>query len=235
MVYRFLRDLVLPWRPKTRMPDAPAAQQEDARFENLLCRLPPFAQAEFRRRTEVRHPLVTTAEMFKEARSWMISAGIAEGRGGYPGGRDAPGWLDYIADQRRHIAVFKALVAAFGEAPGDGMETLHAYEKAYPAPVRRLGEADGPHVDDAAGRLVYVFPTTSGTARTQVFEIREADLRVLLDAPDRRAVLEAGAEQMLQRASIRRNPEVTPAMFRNLLDQVLHASRTELAASPIRG
>ncbi|MCC2977912.1 hypothetical protein LK533_14650 [Sphingomonas sp. PL-96] len=116
-------------------------------------------------------------------------------------------------------------------------ESCPLYTHPQPPAGERFGVEDrraAPHVDDVAGRLVYVLPVTSGTARTPAFDIREADLRVLLAAPDRRAVLEARAERMLQRASIRRKPEVTPAMFRDLLDQVLHAPRADLATSNTR-
>ena len=44
----------------------------------------------------------------------LVGAGIAEGRGGYPGGRGKPGWPEYVGEQRRRVAVLKNMAQVLG-------------------------------------------------------------------------------------------------------------------------
>jgi hypothetical protein len=197
----------------------------------FLDALPPFAQDEIRRRAGPDALPATPAELFDAIRSWLTSAGIAEGRGGYPGGRGKPDWTTYVAEQQRSIAVFRAAVEAYGDAPGDGMTALLDYERAFPPAIRMMGDGYEPHVDDVAGRLVYSLPVDSGIVSLAFsFPVRESDLRLMLSDPYRRAVLEVVAHTVLQRSMIRGNPEVTELDFRRLVDQVLYAPADDLAA-----
>ena len=99
-----------------------------------------------------------------------------------------------------------------------------------PPSTRCMGDGHEPHVDEVAGRLVYSLPADSGFVGTSFsFEIGEADLRVLLADPHRRAILEVVAHTVLQRSMIRGNPEVAQADFRRLVDWTLHASPEKLA------
>ena len=200
-------------------------------FDALLAALPMFAQDEFRRRIRDADPPDTVADLFAAVRSWLVGAGVAEGRGGYPGGRSAPGWSDYVEEQRRSIAMFQALVDAFGEPSAEGAAMLRLYEGAFPVPVRLLGDGWEPHVDDIAGRLVYSLPVQSGVVTMSfAFPITPADLDVLRAERHRRAVLEVVAHTVLQRSMLRGAPEVTGRDFRDVLDRVLHGSVDELAA-----
>ena len=93
-----------------------------------------------------------------------------------------------------------------------------------------MGDGYEPHVDEVAGRLIYSLPVDSGFVGDSFsFEIGDADLRVLLADPHRRAVLEVVAHAELQRSMDRGNPAVTPADFRGLVDRALHGSPDALA------
>ena len=196
----------------------------------LLSVLPAFAQEEFRRRAGDDAPPTSAPELFEAVRSWLNGTGIAQGRGGYPGGRGKPGWTDYVAEQRRSIALLVALVEAFGEPPGDGMLVLRDYQRAFPPTERRMGDGYEPHVDDEAGRLIYSLPVDSSFVSVSFsYEILQADLDVLLNDPYRRAVLEVVAHTVLQRSMIRGNPEVSPLSFGQLVDRALHSPPERLA------
>ncbi len=211
-------------------PDKVADANRHAEAEALLSVLPVFAREEFRRRAADDALPTRVPELFGAVRSWLNGTGIAQGRGGYPGGRGKPGWTDYVAEQRRSVAVLVALVEAFGEAPGDGMAVLRDYQRAFPPAERWLGDGYEPHVDDEAGRLIYSLPVDSSFLSVSFsYEILQADLDVLLNDPYRRAVLEVVAHTVLQRSMIRGNPEVSPLDFRRLVDRALHSPPDALA------
>ncbi|MGI4879517.1 MAG: hypothetical protein ACRYG4_18745 [Janthinobacterium lividum] len=211
-------------------PDMAAQASQRAQAEALLTALPAFAQEEFRRRAAKLPPPTSVPELFEAVDSWQISAGIAEGRGGYPGGRGKPDWSDYVAEQHLNLAVLLALVEAFGEPSGYGMTLLRAYQRSFPPTERRMGEGHEPHVDDEAGRLIYSLPVESGFVTMSFsYPINQADLDVLLNDPYRRAVLEVVAHTLLQRSMIRGNPEVGQLEFSRLVDRALHSSVDALA------
>ena len=198
--------------------------------EALLSQLPVFAREQFTRRAVIGSPPNTIPALFAAVRSWLNGAGIAEGRGGYPGGRGKPGWRDYVAEQRRSIAVLRALVDTFGTPSDDTMNVLADHERSFPPAVRRMGDGYEPHVDDEAGRLIYSLPVDSGFVGLMfAYEIGERDLQVLLTDPYRRAVLEVVAHTVLQHSSLRGNREVTQLDFCRLLDRALHRTAGELA------
>ena len=201
-------------------------------FEALAARLPGFAGDEFRRRVAIGDPAPqNAAAMFAAVDGWATSAGIAEGRGGYPGGRGKPGWSDYVALQRRHVAIYHALVEALGAAPAAIADSFEAFKRAFPAPVRRMGDGYEPHVDDVAGRLVYSLPVDSGFVTLSFsYPLREHDLAVLLGDPWRRALLEVIAHTVLQRSMIRGNPEVTELDFAGIVAALLHSTPEALRA-----
>jgi hypothetical protein len=120
---------------------------------------------EFRGRQGIDEPQ-TPADMFRMVYGWMVSAGIAEGRGGYPGLHGTPGWTDYVLEQRRYLATFKALIEAFGEPDARLASSYQDYKDRYSKTVRRMGDGYEPHVDDVAGRLVYSLPVDSGFQST---------------------------------------------------------------------
>lgn len=211
-------------------PEPGGERAGSAEGEALLARLPPFAREAFRRREPFDPPLATPADLFGAVSSWLSGTGIAQGRGGYPGGRGKPDWTDYVAEQRRSVAVFRALVDVFGEPAEHDAELLSTYEQSFPPPVRHMGDGHEPHVDDVAGRLIYSLPVDSSFVGTSfAFEIGVSDLRLLLADPYRRAVLEVVAHTVLQHSMIRGNPEVTPAEFRRLVNGVLHSTPEALA------
>lgn len=202
-----------------------------ATFEALLAPLPAFAQEKLRRRNALDTPPATAAELFEQVEGWLVDTGIAEGRGGYPGGRGAPGWTDYVEEQRSSVAVFRALEAAWGPAPAPLAKSVAHYERSYPPPVRKMGDGWEPHVDDVAGRLIYGFPVQSSIVTLSFeFPITDDDLAVLLADPYRRAVMEVVTHAVFQSSTIRGRPEVTPRDARALTDTVLHAPAAELAA-----
>jgi len=109
----------LPWNRRRSKPERRAEQIYDG--------LSPLARDEFLRRApKLLKPPVDVEALFQAVDSWISGAGIAQGRGGYPGG-SAPGWDDYVADQKRHFAVYEALVVAFGERDGFRRGQYDAY------------------------------------------------------------------------------------------------------------
>jgi hypothetical protein len=197
-------------------------------FDALLAPLPEFAQTELRRRTRTSPPPDTVAELFREVHGWLVGAGIAEGRGGYPG---RPGWTDYVEEQRRSVAVFRAVANAWGEPPSDLARSVDDYDRSFPPPERCQGDGWEPHVNDVAGRLMYEFPVDSGHMSASFsFPLARCDLDVLLADPYRRAALEVVTHTVFQRSMIPGNPEVTEAEFRALVDTVLHSHANALAA-----
>lgn len=198
-------------------------------FAALLAPLPESAQAELRRRTRASVLPATPAELFREVHGWLVGAGISEGRGGYSGGRGKSGWVDYVEDQRRSVAVFRAVADAWGEPPAGLAASIDGYDRSFPPPQRLLGDGWQPHVSDVAGRLIYEFPVASGHATGSfAFPIAQSDLDVLLIDPYRRAVLEVVTHTVFQRSIIRGNPEVTEAEFHRIVAKVLHTPFDEL-------
>ena len=152
--------------------------------------------------------------MFARVEGWLVSAGIAQGRGGYPGGRDRPGWLEYVEEQRRNLAVLRALVDAFGAPSSSTTETLRAYEEEFPLPQRRLSDGYEAHVNDVGGRLIYSLPVSWRVSTTSFsFSITIEDLDVLKNDVRRRATLETIAHRLFQGSLLRGHPEVTEVEF----------------------
>lgn len=196
----------------------------------LLARLPSVARDVFARRAAVGDPPVQSVDdLFARVDDWLTSAVSDEAHGGFPGGRGALDWTDYVELQRRHIAILHALVLEFGPPPLALRGSLDAYERRFPPPVRYMGDGYEPHVDDVAGRLIYSLPVDSGFVGTLfAFPIAARDLDVLQRDPYRRAVLEVVAHTVLQRSMIRGSAEVTEGKFASLVDRILHASSRAL-------
>lgn len=151
--------------------------------DGLLAVLPPAVAEEFRRRQGIDAPQ-TPPDLFGLVYGWMVSAGIAEGRGGYPGPRGTPGWTDYVLEQRRYLATFQALIKAFGKPDARLVSSFQDYKDRYSTTVRRMGDGYEPHVDDVAGQMVYSLPVESGFMSTSFsFLIGDDDLAVLLSDP----------------------------------------------------
>lgn len=198
-------------------------------FTALLAPLPEAAQAELCRRARASGQPATPAELFREVHGWLVDAGISEGRGGYPGGRGKPGWVDYVEEQRRSVTVFRAVADAWGKPPAGLAASIDCYDSSFPPPVRLLGDGWQPHVSDVAGRLIYEFPVASGHATGSfAFPIAQHDLDVLSNDPYRRAVLEVVTHTVFQRSMIRGNPDVTEAEFHRIVAEVLHTPLDEL-------
>lgn len=199
-------------------------------FDALIAPLPDEVQADMRRRMTPPLP-ITVEELFRAIHGWLVSAGIGEGRGGYPGGPAGPGWHAYVAQQRRNIAAFRAVADAWGDPPTDLAEAVDWYDRNFPPPVRLQGDGWEPHVERIAGRHIYAFPVASGQATFGYdFPISAADVDVLLTDPYRRAVLEVVTHTVFQRSSIRGNPAVTQAGFDAIVEVVLHGTQAALAA-----
>jgi hypothetical protein len=95
--------------------------------------------------------------------------------------------------------------------------------------VRRLGEDNESHVDEADGRLTYSLPVAAGAAIIDfAFEIRPQDLAVLRAEPYRRAVLDVIAREVLQRTMQPGAERVTKEAFDDLIATVLHSDATRL-------
>ena len=199
---------------------------DESPLEALVARLPDFARDAFQHRVTAGDPAPrNAAELFEAVRGWAGSAAIAERRGGYSGGRGKLDWSDYVALQRQHIAIYHALADAFGAPAAAIADRFADYERAFPAPVRWMGDGYEPHVDDVAGRLVYSLPVDSGfVGRSFSFALRERDLAVLLADPWRRALLEGIAHTLLQHSMIRGSPEVTELDFAGIVAAVLHST-----------
>ncbi len=155
LVRRIVR--ALPWRRMSVLA-AVARELQNATptrdgFEWLIAPLPKEARALVRERCRYDGEPRTAAELFARLLGWMNSEGIAEGRGGYPGGRGTPGWSDYVSLQHRHLAIYHELVTAHGEAPRRIAEDFRDYERSFPPSVRLLGTGWEAVVDDVAGRL----------------------------------------------------------------------------------
>jgi len=171
----------------------------------------------------------TVDELLGLVLGWASSAGIAEGRGGYPGGTAAPGWAEYVRTQRRIVAVYRAAVAVHGEPSEARARLLRCYEERFGPDIRRLGEDHEGHVDEMAGRLVYSLPSAAGFDRTTFScGIREEDLGVLRADPRRRAILEAAARARLERSSLPGGGPVTELDFAGLAARILHSTAAEL-------
>lgn len=218
----------------TRLTPTPVPRSEPVipslAFDALLAPLPDDMQTELRRRMTPPLP-VTTTQLLKRIAGLLSSAGIAEGRGGYPGGLAGPGWSAYAAGQRRGVAMFRAVAAAWGDPPADLADMIDEYDRNFPPPVRLLGDGWEPHVETIAGRYIYAFPVTSGHATFDVdFPIRQADLGVLLSDPYRRAVLEVVTHTVFQRAAVPGNAAASQAGFDAMVERVLHGPADALAA-----
>lgn len=199
-------------------------------FDALLAPLPDDVQTELQRRTTPPLP-ATTVALLRTIHGWLVSAGIAEGRGGYPGGPAGPGWSAYAAQQRRSIAAFRAMADAWGDPPADLAEAVDRYDDAFPSPVRLQGDGWEPHVEIIAGRPIYAFPVASGHATLDFdFPITTADVDVLLADPYRRAVLEVVTHTAFQRSLNRGNSATTQTGFNAIVDIVLHGANDALAA-----
>ncbi len=233
LVRRIVR--ALPWRRMSVLA-AVARELQNATptrdgFEWLIAPLPEEARALVRERCRYDGEPRTAAELFARLLGWMNSEGIAEGRGGYPGGRGTPGWSDYVSLQHRHLAIYHELVAAHGEAPRRIAENFRDYERSFPPSVRLLGTGWEAVVDDVAGRLIYSIPVVSGIVTVGFsFPIRAEDFAVLKADPYRRAVLEVVAHHVLQRSIPHGSPEVTQVDFAAISDRVLHGAADDLAA-----
>ena len=168
-------------------------------------------------------------DVLDRVKGWSIGTGIAEGRGGYPGGLNAPGWADYVAEQRSFLDIYHAANALTGDANTARKAYFHDLAATFTPRLRLMGEGYEPHVDEEAGRLVYGLPVESGIVGCAFsFEIQRADLDVLLSDPYRRAVLESVAHTKLQRSMSRGSKPVTPIDFATIASSVLHSTSDEL-------
>ncbi len=97
--------------------NAASTRPEDVTFRKLLEPLPSFARDRFIERNQlVDIPPQDVEALFRDLDSAISGAGIAEGRGGYPGGK-VPGWYNYVSEQFLHFAIYDALIHAYGEQP----------------------------------------------------------------------------------------------------------------------
>ena len=199
-------------------------------FARLLARLPAFAREEFLRRA--RHseaPPRTADELIDLVLGWASGAGIAEGRGGYPGGTAAPGWAEYVWEQRRNVTVLRAVTEAFGTPAGSRGELAEEHRKTFGPNVWLLGGAGRARVDSMVGRIVYSVPSGAGfDGRTFSCAIGHGDLDVLRADPYRRAVLEGAARERLERSALPYGRPVTEMDFADLVFRALHSTPTEL-------
>ena len=196
----------------------------------LLATLPLPTRAMLARRLEREQPRPHTVDdIFDLAKRWSIGAGIAEGRGGYPGGSNAPGWFQYVAEQRSFLAIYHAATALAADASSARRRYFCCLEEEFTPSRRLLGDGYEPHVDEEAGRLLYGLPVDSSIVGWAFsFEIRQADVDVLLSDPYRRAVLEVVAHTILQRSMIRGSKPVTGMDFAAVVSPVLHSRPEEL-------
>lgn len=98
-------------------------------------------------------------------------------------------------------------------------------------PIRRMGNGYEPHVEQFGDRLTYSLPVDSGVVSFGfTFELRQADLDVLLSDDYRRAVLEVIAHTLLQHSTIRGNARFTQSDFDSLVSGILHSTNDDLHA-----
>ena len=209
----------------------PPPPEAAAAFNRLVAPLPEFAREELTHSTLAVSPLPQDAPaLFARMHSLLVGAGVAEGRGGYPGCRGRPGWPEYVKEQRRRIAVLKVMAEAWGWPSPSITESVRSYDESFPPDRRLLGDGYEPHVDDVAGRLIYSLPVDSGFVGTSfAFPIRQSDLDMLRADAWRRAVFQVVAHTVLQASMIRGAPEVTEVEFARLRDAALHSPANELA------
>ncbi len=159
-------------------PPAPAGDVTD----QLLQTLPPAARTTLVNRLHWEQtPPRTADDVLDLAERGSVGAGIAEGRGGYPGGSNAPGWSQYVNEQRSFLVIYRAACALSADRSGARRDYFRSLEEQF-APSRRLmGDGHEPHVDEEAGRLLYGLPVDSGAVGSAFsFDIRQADVDVLL-------------------------------------------------------
>ena len=212
------------------MPPAPATPLVTDVVDRLLATLPPAARTMLVCRLEQQQARPHTVDdILNLTERWSIGAGIAEGRGGYPGGSNAPGWSHYVAEQRSFSAIYHAAAALAADTSSARQGYFCSLDERF-APSRRiLGDGYEPHVDEEARRLLYGLPVDSGIVGWAFsFEIRQADVDVLLSDPYRRAVLEVVAHTILQRSMIRGSQPVTEMDFAATVRSVLHSTPEEL-------
>lgn len=93
-------------------------------------------------------------------------------------------------------------------------------------PIRLMGDGYEPYVEQSGDRLTYSLPVDSGLVGFSfTFDIRQADLDVLLSDDSRRAVLEVTAHTMLQRSTLKGNKRFTQSDFDNLVAVTLHSTQ----------
>lgn len=198
--------------------------------DQLLQTLPPAARTTLvsRLRWAIARPR-TADDVLELAERWSIGAGIAEGRGGYPGGSHAPGWSQYVNEQRGFLAIYRAACALTADRSGARRDYFRSLEEQFTPSRPLMGDGYEPHVDEEAGRLLYGLPVHSGAVGSAFsFDIRQADVDVLLSAPYRRAVLEVVTHTVLQRSMLRGNRPVTEMDFAAIVSSVLHSTPEEL-------
>lgn len=90
--------------------------------------------------------------------------------------------------------------------------------------VRLLGDGYEPHVEQSGDRLTYSLPVDSGfVSFSFTFDIRQADVDILLADDYRRAVLEVIAHTVLQRSTLPGNARYTQEDFDSLVADTLHS------------
>ncbi|MEI7377207.1 hypothetical protein [Dickeya chrysanthemi] len=92
-------------------------------------------------------------------------------------------------------------------------------------PIRLMGAGYEPHVEQLGNQLTYSLPVDSGfVSFIFTFEIRQADLDILLSDDYRRAVLEVTAHTLLQRSMTKGNERFTQNDFDELVMNTLHST-----------
>ncbi|HEY0202590.1 MAG TPA: hypothetical protein VGC15_00380 [Acetobacteraceae bacterium] len=171
----------------------------------------------------------TVDDVLHLAERWAVGAGIAEGRGGYPGGSNAPGWSQYVVEQRSFLTIYGAACALSADGSGARRDYFRSLDERFTPSRRLMGDGYEPHVDEEAGRLLYGLPVDSGAVSSAFsFDIRQADVDVLLSDPYRRAVLGVVAHTILQRCMIPGSRPVTEMDFAAIVSSVLHSTPEEL-------
>ncbi|WP_217430952.1 hypothetical protein, partial [Sphingomonas bacterium] len=167
-------------------------------------------------------PVPTGADvMFDALRARSVGAGIAEGRGGYPGGDHAPGWPDYVAGERATLAAYDALVAVHGEPKPSTAAYFRSVRVSLPDDERLLGRDGTTHVDLIGGRLQYNVPVSPWRgAHVRHFLLRPDDLAVLRANRQRRATLEVLTRLLVEHR--RAAGGFSELDFTDLMRRVLH-------------